>query len=164
MLSNIATVRRGTSKDGEVIGTTENSKLVGDIKFAVGDPSSSNAQWTEMKNQSRFTKTNNFTFSLWTPYDETRQLHWKGTHDVPKTCAQFDMVHLKLLNMAHLKLVDTLTGAIIARFLHKPGTAFVMEGTLEMHEELGADWDLKIFLSCLAVLKYMSLMWSGNVL
>ncbi|KAF2099437.1 hypothetical protein NA57DRAFT_74937 [Rhizodiscina lignyota] len=153
--NGMATLHQGASKNGDIVGACRNTKLGGDVKFIVYHPSTTGVSWIDMKNESRLTKANHFTFEPESPSGELRRLQWRGTHDVPGPSR---------IDIAHLKLVDTATNEVVARYIHKPICWWVMEGTFEMHEDLDAEWDLKVFLSCLAVLKYISLVWSCNVL
>ena len=107
-----------------------------------------------MKNESRFMKVNDFSFETTTPTAKMRQLHWKGSHPggVKSKLDPFNM-----------KLIDSETGEVVARFLHKFWGTRVMDGVLELHEDLGEEWDRKIVLSCLALLKYNSFMWNWNL-
>lgn len=156
--SELAVCTKADTKEHEIVGAVKAAEVFGGAcQFTVGDPARAGASWIEVTKHSRFTRINDFTVVLPDPVRQgTRSLHWKHTKDVGGIFRRLD-----LLNM---KLVDEQSGEIVARFIHKPGAVWVTEGIFEMVEDLGEEWDTKVFLSCLAVLKYNGLLFSFNVI
>jgi hypothetical protein len=147
-------VRDGLTEE-TIAGGIKLDGFMGNVNFRIDPNVHHTAGWTQMKNESRFLKVNDFSFETITPTATMRQLHWKGSHvgGVKATIDPFN-----------LKLVDSETGIVVARFLHKFTGTRVMDGVLKIGEDLGEEWDRKILLSCLAVLKYNSFMWNWNIL
>lgn len=52
------------------------------------------------------------------------------------------------LDVYNLKLADSETDVIVARFYHRVSGTRVMDGKLELHEDYGEEWDRKILLRC----------------
>lgn len=151
---------RGLLKDdfihGEIAGGVRAVEaLGGKSQFVLGNPERPDAEWLEVTKNSRFTRINDFVVSMPDPIGKVQKLHWKHTKDVGGIFQKMDTLNMKL--------VDEASGGIVARFVHKP-SIWVMEGTFEMHEDLGEEWDLKVFLSCLSVLKYNGLFFNLNVI
>ncbi|KAF2097187.1 hypothetical protein NA57DRAFT_77441 [Rhizodiscina lignyota] len=142
---------------GECVGAVKAAEaLGGSTQFMFGNPDRDlDTQWTQVTKQSRFTRINDFVVRIPDPVGKPAELHWKHTKDVGGL--------LQRLDTLNMKLVDESSGDIVARFVHKP-SIWVMEGVFEMHEDLGEEWDLQVFLSCLAVLKYNGLFFNLNVL
>lgn len=155
--SELACVFKADEKERTVMGAVKAAEVFGGAcHFTVGDPNREGAAWTEVKKNSRFTRINDFTVTMPDPTGKTKTFNWRHTKDVGGIFRRLD-----LLNM---KLVDEETGNIVARFIHKPGAVWVTEGVFEVVEDLGEEWDLNLFLTCLAVLKYNGLLFNLNVL
>ncbi|KAF2096475.1 hypothetical protein NA57DRAFT_78079 [Rhizodiscina lignyota] len=154
-LSFTSTLHRGDSEDdATVVGGLKINGALGNARYTVDEKIGDETAWIDMKNESRIMKLNHFSFSTNTPEGQ-RKLDWKGTREVPHKIEKLDVLNLKL--------VDDKTDQLVARFVHKLNGSRAMDGMLEFHEDIGEEWDRRILLSCLAVLKYNSFMWSLNI-
>jgi hypothetical protein len=133
---------------GPVVGAVKASEVFGgSCQFCYGDPHNDENSWVNVEKN---------LVHMPDPVGKSHKFHWKHTKD--------DVGGLfSKLDTLNMKLIDESTGDVVARFMHKT-SIWVMEGTFEMHEDLGEEWDLQVFLSCLAVLKYNGLFFNLNVL
>jgi hypothetical protein len=129
--------------------------LGGSCQYCFGDPADERTTWISVEKNRRFSKVQDFLLFMPDPVGKAHKFHWKHTKDVGGLFSKLDTLNMKL--------IDESNGEVVARFVHKT-SIWVMEGTFEMHEDLGEEWDLQVFLSCLAVLKYNGLFFNLNVI
>lgn len=136
-------------KDGKSRGSVTATMSTHQASFTATGSKDVPSSIIRMSNKARQVPIDHFSFEVNTPGFLMQRVEWKHTKDVPSWLDKQDAVHMKLVYEG--------TNNIIARFLHKPTAPDALEGTFEMHEDHGLSWDLTVFLSCLAVLKYVTL-------
>jgi hypothetical protein len=106
--------------------------------------------WEDIRCQEKWT-TNGFELNIDLGGEVGRKkFYWKRTHDVNGT-----NVAIRKLDWLHLKMVESESDAIVARFVHNP-----LLGSKRGNFELGTfnggrDWELIVLLSGNAVLEYL---------
>ena len=110
-----------------------------------------------MVRQRPLLKTNCFALPLAPPSSrERRQFVWKGTHHVKGGFWQ-------KIDSTHVKLVDSATNDVVARFVHRAGCVGPANGTFEICRDLGGQgWDEMVLLSGISLMKFIGKMRSHN--
>lgn len=131
-------------------GTVTANTSTGHASFVITGLKDVPSTVVRMIDEFRTLKKNRLAFDYKTPAFLEQRLEWKLWGDAPFWNQSGDP--------GRMKLVYSGTNNIIARFIHKSSAADLMEGTLIMLENHGPAWDATVLMSCLAVLKYASLM------
>jgi hypothetical protein len=156
-LAKTMTVYHGAKPSGLELGSCKFGFL-SDIDLTLGSAKKGTQLVTKMTNKNRLFKTN--TFAVHLPVgggasSQKREFRWKGTHDVPGLAAAQDYLHKKL--------VDVATGAVVARFVHRSNSLYVMDGQFEIFVDQGPEWEGWVLMSGLALLKYERMMWVAGI-
>ena len=122
------------------------------IHLGFGDPNTAmdDMIWEDIRCREKWA-TNGFELNIDLGGEVGRKtFYWKRTHDVDGANAA-----VRKLDWLHLKMVESESNAVIARFIHNPLLGS-KRGNFELEEfNGGRDWELVVLLSGNAVLEYL---------
>jgi hypothetical protein len=112
------------------------------FRLARGDPNSPNATFENLKTYSKLS-ISHYGTSLRTESGEMREFEWKGTNTGDGGS--------RSSNNWNLKVVDSKTGAVVARYNHRK-SSLALSGSVQVFEDVGiADMDQILITSFLAI-------------